>query len=299
MSKLYIIGNGFDIAHNIKSRYENFRRFMDTSKKHDDLVSMLEEFYDDTEVDLWSEFEAALGLITGENVFTASKSLVDKDDELERELRQQQDLMHWNTSNIRERLADAFSDWTAQISLDGVKPIYDLIPGSLFMTFNYTETLEKVYNIADKNVMHIHGGQVNPVFGHGKKQFDNSWPPEKEAWVITDEAVDYAKDLFKEFEKPVEGIIKQHEGYFQTLKGNVDEVIIIGHSLGEVDLPYFKKIQQEAAPRRWTDYFHRDKKIYATKQAQADVISATLLTIGIPVVNQNVVCDEDAVGMFL
>ena len=298
MSKLYIIGNGFDIAHKIPSRYQDFRRFMETSKEHDDLVYMLEDFYDDTSVDLWSEFEAALGLINGENVFTAAKLSVDKDDELERELRQQQYVMNWNASNIRDRLAYAFSDWTAQIPLKEVKPIYELVPDSQFLTFNYTETLEKVYGIANKDVLHIHGGQYNPVFGHGEKKFNNSWPPEKEAWVITDEAVDYAKDLFKEFEKPVESMIKQHEGYFQLMKGNVDEVIIIGHSLGEVDLPYFQKIQQEAAPRRWTDYFHRDKK-YATKQAQADAISVALQSIGIPAANQNVVCDEDAVGLYL
>lgn len=106
---------------------------------------MLEEFYDDTEVDLWSEFEAALGLITGENVYTATKLSVDKDDDLEKELRQ----------------------------------------------------------------------------------------------------------------------------------------------------------QDEVSPRCWTNYFHRYKKKFVTKQAQADAISKTLNTIGIPVVSQNVVCDEDAVGLFL
>lgn len=36
------IGNGFDIAHHIKSRYSHFRDFMNASKKYDDLVMMLE-----------------------------------------------------------------------------------------------------------------------------------------------------------------------------------------------------------------------------------------------------------------
>ncbi len=51
-----------------------------------------------------------------------------------------------------------------------------------------------------------------------------------------------------ELKKIVGNITKQYEGFFQALKGNVVEVIIIGHSLGEVDLPYFKKIQDEAVP---------------------------------------------------
>lgn len=299
MKKLYIIGNGFDIAHEIKSSYWNFRRFMETSREFDDLVYMLEDFYDDKEVDLWSEFERALGLISGEKIYKSTKADVDKDDEIEREFRQHQDLMNWNASSIRENLADAFSKWTAQISLNGVKPIYNLAPKSLFLTFNYTETLERVYGKPNKDVLHIHGGQNAPVFGHGKEKYDNPWPPEQEAFVITDEAVDYAKDLFKEFVKPVDDIIRQHEGYFNSLKGNIDEVIIIGHSLGDVDLPYLKKIQAVAAPAKWTDYFHRDKKRFATKQLQADDIHNTLSSLGIAKANQNVVCDEDAVGLFI
>ena len=43
MKTLFFIGNGFDIAHDIKSRYKDFRDFMNASKEYDDLVTMLEE----------------------------------------------------------------------------------------------------------------------------------------------------------------------------------------------------------------------------------------------------------------
>ena len=39
MKTLYFIGNGFDIAHDIKSRYKDFRDFMNASKEYDDLVA--------------------------------------------------------------------------------------------------------------------------------------------------------------------------------------------------------------------------------------------------------------------
>lgn len=293
MKSLYFLGNGFDIAHDIKSRYSHFRDFMYASKEYDDLVIMLEELYGCTVDDLWCEFEAALGLITGKEIYNGAVDNADEDDELERVARMQQDIMHWNTTNIRERLTYAFSDWVAQISLDHVKPIFDIDPSHLFLTFNYTETLEKIYKIPQANILHIHGNQSNPIFGHGKKEFVNVWPPEKEAWVITDEAVDHAKDLFKKFVKPVENIIKEHEAYFQGLKGTIDEVVIIGHSLGEVDLPYVRKIQTEAAPSLWTDYFHRDTERYATKQEQRDSLVGTLLACGIPADCIKVVCDEE------
>ena len=33
MNKLYIIGNGFDIAHNLKTRYSDFRCYLNNVEK--------------------------------------------------------------------------------------------------------------------------------------------------------------------------------------------------------------------------------------------------------------------------
>ena len=101
MKTLYFIGNGFDIAHEIKSRYRDFWDFMNASKEYDDLVTMLEELYGCTVKDLWCEFEKALGLITGKVIYEDAVENAGKDEELEREARMQQDIMHWNASNIR------------------------------------------------------------------------------------------------------------------------------------------------------------------------------------------------------
>lgn len=298
MRKLYVIGNGFDLAHDIKSQYSDFRVFMEKSRKYDDLVIMLEEFYENDDFELWSNFETALGLISAKNVYSATKESVDNDDDVEREFRQHQELIHWNASNIKERLADAFCDWTAQISLDRVEPIYRLSTKDLFLTFNYTETLEKIYGVPSENVLHIHCGQHNPVFGHGKKQYDDNWPPENEAYVITDEAVDYTKNLFKVFVKPVENIIRRNETFFFSLKDTIDEVVVIGHSLSEVDMPYFKKIYEIASQSIWTYYYHRNKK-YSTKRLQVAGIQAKINSLGIPISQQKIVCDEDSTQLFI
>lgn len=53
---LYIIGNGFDLAHGIKSKYSDFRDFI--TSNHLDLYKGLQEFFDEDY--LWSNFEAAL-----------------------------------------------------------------------------------------------------------------------------------------------------------------------------------------------------------------------------------------------
>ena len=48
----------------------------------------------------------------------------------------------------------------------------------LFMSFNYTDTLEKVYGI--KDVLHLHGGipsccEIAPIMGHGNKYIIDSY----------------------------------------------------------------------------------------------------------------------------
>ncbi|MEH4226202.1 AbiH family protein [Escherichia coli] len=60
--------------------------------------------------------------------------------------------------------------------------------------------------------------------------------------------------------KPSEDIIKEENVFFSSLK-NVDEVIVLGHSLAEVDGEYFteinKSIQENA---RWIVALYRGEK---------------------------------------
>lgn len=44
MAKLYILGNGFDIAHSIESRYSDFERWVEKSANKD-LVRMMDIFF--------------------------------------------------------------------------------------------------------------------------------------------------------------------------------------------------------------------------------------------------------------
>ena len=55
---LYIIGNGFDLAHGIKSSYWNFREWLVLNKYN--LVGMMDIFFSNQR-DVWSSIEQALG----------------------------------------------------------------------------------------------------------------------------------------------------------------------------------------------------------------------------------------------
>jgi hypothetical protein len=65
------------------------------------------------------------------------------------------------------------NDFVEEICIDNEWSFKD----SLFLNFNYTRTLEKLYNIAPDKVLHIHGNvlysDINDIlFGHGD---DTPW----------------------------------------------------------------------------------------------------------------------------
>lgn len=69
--------------------------------------------------------------------------------------------------DIQKIIEDIFQDWIGLINIS-VQKKYNLSLEDHYITFNYTKTLESVYNISDKNVYHIHGkiGDKKLIFGH-------------------------------------------------------------------------------------------------------------------------------------
>jgi hypothetical protein len=78
MSKLYIIGNGFDLYHGIPSGYWNFKEYLE---RIDPMIfNRLDRYFDEDE--LWSDFETTLAnLNTDELLEDASTYLMSYSDE--------------------------------------------------------------------------------------------------------------------------------------------------------------------------------------------------------------------------
>ncbi len=55
--RLYIIGNGFELAHNLKTSYMDFKKYIE--QKYNEFYKELIDIYDDSR--LWSDFERTLG----------------------------------------------------------------------------------------------------------------------------------------------------------------------------------------------------------------------------------------------
>ncbi|CAG37067.1 hypothetical protein DP2338 [Desulfotalea psychrophila LSv54] len=112
-----------------------------------------------------------------------------------------------------------------------------------------------VYGISDDLVFHIHGSVVKYdrlIFGHGESmeevpELDENW--ESNRTMFTD-AEGSAKYPFYAFQKPIDDIIDYSLSYFKNLE-NVEVVVVIGHSLNDIDIPYFKKISNVTQSSKW------------------------------------------------
>ena len=150
-------------------------------------------------------------------------------------------------------IREAFHQWVAELEMgDESKKIELKTDDAEFLTFNYTPTLETLYSIDENIILHIHGKAGTDdelVLGHGVSEGDIEKMLEKDFPIDEEEGDDYVTQRAKSAaingvynqRKKVDEIIKKHEEWFSSLK-DVTNLYFYGHSFGEVDLPYFRKI---------------------------------------------------------
>ena len=244
---LYIIGNGFDISHGLKSGYGDFGRWLVAHHPVDALL--LEVFlpFDKKEM-LWYSFEEALGKFDMDevknndlqNLFVITYTDDDSDEYVT--------VPSIADPNIFERLGNHFSDWAKDINIElcSVSPKYVFPDDSLFLTFNYTDTLESVYKIIEGRVRHLNGRAAKDssvIIGHDKdvNPFDayscnpGNIRKENNGFLQLSEYADLRKDGNIQVEKAIVNAFKEA---ISTIR----DVTIIGHSYGKVDYSYFQTI---------------------------------------------------------
>jgi hypothetical protein len=120
-----------------------------------------------------------------------------------------------------------------------------LTPRTTVLNFNYSYTIEKIYNF--KNVIHIHGNIYNKdsiIIGHQKKSTI------EETDLIFPGAFGIS-EINEFFTKNTDEIIKKNEKYFHSLS-KINSVYVYGFSFAAVDIPYISKIISETSNQtRW------------------------------------------------
>ncbi|EGI25751.1 conserved hypothetical protein [Escherichia coli TA206] len=248
--RLYIIGNGFDIRHGLPTGYKHFKSYV--AKNDQELYDAIEEYMPAGEE--WNELESALAeidydlILQNNEMFLASYNTDDWRDAYHHDYPYEVDKI---TRILSVRLKEQFVDWVKGINIadaDNSKQYIPPIPiDSLYFSFNYTNTLQQIYAVPDAQIIHIHGNcsyDDDLILGHSfrvEKSINSYIGPDQDTRIA--EAYDSIDEYFGKTFKPSEDIIKEENVFFSSLK-NVDEVIVLGHSLAEVDGAYFSEINK-------------------------------------------------------
>lgn len=189
--------------------------------------------------DKWADVETSLGKLEYSE-FLDDWNTDDEDDDECYEVYGNEDNASALFESIR-KIQDFFNIWIKSIDISETlekKDFSKLIDkeNDFFLTFNYTETLEKLYN--SKNVCHIHGVQDGKIyFGHGDK-IDHTKYYERNHIG----SGDTLHDLDEELRKKTEDALSDNEWFFNSIDYDVSEIYSFGFSFSNVDLVYLKEI---------------------------------------------------------
>lgn len=277
---LVIIGNGFDIIHGVKSSYWDFQK---TIGKNSSLRFEMETYLDVSPDFLWYNLEDSLGRMNYSmflNPDALDMWLNDFDaynpDAQAADFFAAVETTIAPTFNIPREINQRFRKWVKTLKVESSDRPFSMLNGDYkVLSFNYTEFIEELYKAKFENICYIHGcrkrrgkGKADEfILGHVPGMEDEQWDkvelkpikfknPYKQN--IFDAAMETAAREATWYDdsttKNCSEIIKNHADFFEGLS-EIEEVFVIGHSLSEVDYPYFEEVSKKCNAK-WTIGYH-------------------------------------------
>ncbi|MDE3303806.1 AbiH family protein [Lacticaseibacillus paracasei] len=277
---LFVLGNGFDIHSCLPTRFCQFRKFVceradiNPGRVYNDMDKLFPEsmnFQQDPKGGLngpymkiwiylldsaskecsaydpdkyWADFEEDLGGLPYEDVLDQPEIQFDSegDEDPFQTGEASQSMEQYISVNMLTKELREWIENVEETSPEIDKNLAERFKGhnNMFLSFNYTNTLEKWYGIDYTQVTHIHGFVDNEtqvpdtiIFGHKDNDSYNMPAPSEE----------YMSDIDQETLKPVLDIISKHEYFYKNIMAsNLKSLFFYGFSFSEVDSPYIEKI---------------------------------------------------------
>lgn len=323
MKRLFIIGNGFDIAHGLPTRYVDFRKFLEKSdfsfferifeiyrysfkrKIHPVTHEVLNLNGNEDEYDLlWKDFEFNMREVNEDLIFDEYEFELEYETEYDDQIKEniERDILE-TFYEIYEHLQSKLDEWISSIDITNLTKKSSLINNEnydLYLNFNYTRVLEEVYGI-EEEICHIHGevGKTPLIMGHNNKDKINGLKRELDYYrtrniiVSNENELEEGMDEYEEYEELEETnnefterikceellkyyqetykapsyYIEENYPFFESIS-DVEEILIVGHSLNEIDMPYFEYIFSKVnSDVKWKAYYYlkKDREIFKNK----------------------------------
>lgn len=145
------------------------------------------------------------------------------------------------------------------------KPLYPIeVDDSHFVVFNYTHTLQKLYDVDEDLIYYPHGEAGDPEhlpqFGHG----DDKISEKMLSYTLhDDENEEYIRqwmhDYLEKTRKDVGQFIRQTEMFLKEISDEDVVIKVIGCSFSKVDIPYFIQAVEFFPNARWQVSYYSEK----------------------------------------
>ncbi|ASO31058.1 hypothetical protein CG015_17965 [Vibrio anguillarum] len=302
MNILYIIGNGFDLYHGFKTKYSHFAEYLQIHNL--EILDLVHKYYyQEAGVDLWADFEASLANLDKDQLLddlTDYLPVISSENFRDGDWYSYSSEVKNKVETLTRKLCEEFRNFillATSANRDEGQYKLNLQSDALYLSFNYSDTLETHYSISQSNITYIHGQASNKseklVLGHGidPDAFTTTSepPPENLSEIDLERWYEYISDNYNySYEQGVKAVydyftssfkntahnIKKHSCFFSSL-GHIGKVYVLGHSLSEVDLPYFQEIHSNLPKNcKWYVSFRGDDE-YLEKQE-------TVKNLGVP-----------------
>lgn len=183
------------------------------------------------------------------------------------------------TFEIPRELKRWFKKWVKTLVVESDDRPFSMLHGYYkVLSFNYTEFIETLYGAKSNNVCYIHGCRKNKnngkpselILGHRPGMEEEQWnkvrlKPFKfknpyKRYIMESALETAAREAAwyeEETTKKCSDIIKKHRPFFDGL-ANIKDIFVIGHSLSEVDYPYFEEICKKTNAKWYIGYHSLD-----------------------------------------
>ena len=260
---IVIVGNGFDVNHGLPSGYADFKEWL---KNNDINLFDFLNTYIDVKGIWWNNFESSLSeinipqLIRDTPLKKSQTSIVGLPPFFSHPA-------SWRLDSVREALSLKFTEWVK--TLDGVeiKKKNELPEACLYISFNYTNTLERVYGVEENRIVYIHGKASRDdelIYGHGKNQFVLENDVMKKYHLHRSDDF-FTAGTYGNSESELTTHISYWQKYIQIgryydeLRSAVmdaNKVCVYGLSFSEVDFPYLQWIVEKNHDLKWRVSWH-------------------------------------------
>lgn len=268
MSTLYVLGNGFDLSHELPTKYDPHLK---------KLAVEAERFSGEWEgysigADLWSSVEEHLAHPDVDLILDHLGSYAP---DLASDRESDRDSIVYEAEHLLAFPLERFAE-LADEKLDSTDPDAKFVnlfrSDDYYLTFNYTHTLELLYGVPSSRILHLHGEVgVSPlIIGYEPGALQkivalDEWDDEENYEHYRSQAYGAVKRRLAGFEK-----VYQHEAlnnFLNHISHVPDRIVVIGHSLGSVDNTYFHSLVKRFPKARWTVYAHKESALETMRAA--------------------------------